>query len=172
MCRDFKFASSFRKTLKTLCTSNVPSTSHAVHNVPLQRILETFTIDSLKCRYCVTCEIYNRSCSIVVFTELTVSLVSPHAVTTKANNGDCHKYTKFFMQSVCYLCPILVGIEIFVEVPNVNFVNSPALGIVPLLADGPDNTNSHFQHSLSKPHANSTNLCTVCVCVLCVTCIW
>jgi hypothetical protein len=172
LCRDFKFASSFRKTLKTLCTLNVPSTSHIVCNVPLQRILEKFTIVSLKCRYCVTCEIYSRSRSIVVFTELTVSLASPHAVTTNVNNGDCHKYTKFFMQNVCYLCPILVRIEIFVEVPNVNFVNSSVLGIVPLLADGPDITHSHFQHSLSKAHANPTNLCTVCMCVLCLTCIW
>jgi hypothetical protein len=67
------------------------------------------------------------------------------------------------MQSVCYLCPVLARIEIFVKAPDVNFVNSCALGIAPLFADGPDNTNSHFQHSLTKAHANLTNLCTVCV---------
>jgi len=64
---------------------------------------------------------------------------------------------------VSYLCHILARIEIFVKVPNVNFVNYSALGTVPLLTDGPDKAKSHFQASLTKAHANSTNLCTVCI---------
>jgi len=85
------------------CCSVSCKHSHSVHNVLLQRVLQTFTfspqctaaaclanihIQSLKCRYCVTCEIYSRSCSIVVFTELTVSLASGHAAITKTNNCD------------------------------------------------------------------------------------
>ena len=72
------------------------------------------------------------------------------------------------MPSVCCLCPILARIEVFVEVPNVNFVNasSCAQGIVPPRADGPDKTNNHFEHSLTKAH-------TVSVCYTCyVMCIW
>lgn len=59
------------------------------------------------------------------------------------------------MQNVCYLCPILARIEIFVKVPNVNFVNSSAVGVVPLHADGPDKADSRCQLNLTRAHANS-----------------